>query len=105
MNASILVELEEHRKRLEYYFQLKAQQEAQELHGMALRAAISQASSRAKTSKKKPAAPAPDVNPSSDLDRWIEIYSDRVQRLEMQAVRHGLVTHVQLKAARELHVH
>lgn len=67
MNQTILFELNRSKKRLEYYAQRKSEQAGQ-----------------------------PSVN-SPLFDKWIEIYSERVKKLEHQANQMGFKT--QLKPA------
>jgi hypothetical protein len=64
MSKAILFDLEQNKKKLEYYQQLKAKSGSER---------------------------------SKILNKWIEIYGDRVQKLERQVSRLGLRT--QLKAA------
>ncbi len=87
MSQAVLFDLEHHRKRLDYYLQLKAQVD----HQLALNTAPVEAA-------KKKAAPA--MGPTS-VDKWIEIYAERVKKLENQVVRLGLLSREQLKAEKE----
>ncbi len=103
MNATVLLDLDHHRKRLEYYLQLKAQQEAHTLRASPPTSARKIRNPLRNASKKAGSIP---VEPQLDsLDKWIEVYSQRVRKLEIQAVRMGLLTQHQLQSARELQIH
>jgi hypothetical protein len=72
--VSVLHDLEHNRRRLDYYAQMKDRLAA------------------------APSGKAP--KPPKALDKWIEIYEERVQKLERQASRLGLKTQIEgLKAA------
>lgn len=66
MNHVLLFDLDQNRRRLEYYLHLKSTFPAK--------------SSQPKTPKE------------TAIDKWIEIYSDRVRKLERQATKLGLNT-------------
>ena len=103
MNATVLSDLDHHRKRLEYYLQLKAQQEATLLRASPPTSARKVRKPLKSAKEKVSSIP---IEPQLDsLDKWIEIYSQRVRKLETQAVRMGLLTPHQLQSARELQVH
>jgi hypothetical protein len=68
--TSVLFDLEHNRKRLDYYAQLKG-----------------------RLASTAPGAKAPK-SPKA-LEKWIEIYEERVQKLERQASRLGLKTQLE----------
>lgn len=70
MNHAVLFELDRYKKRLSYYQSLKTEAEA--------RAAEA-------TPSKKSAKPV-----ASPVDKWIEIYAERVKKLEKQVGKLGL---------------
>ena len=61
MSQSVLLDLEHNKKRLEYYQQLKAKDDTEKTGSY-----------------------------ESVLNKWIEIYDDRIRKLEKQAVKTGL---------------
>ncbi len=72
MNPAVLSDLDHNRRRLDYYRQLKTQ------HATA---------PSASSSKKASSAPNP-------VDKWIEIYAERVRKLERQISKQGLRTEI-----------
>lgn len=72
--SHVLFDLEHNRSRLEYFSQLRAK----------TLAAYEAAGSRAKT---------------TPHDKWLEIYSERVAKLERQATKLGLRTQLKAPAA------
>ena len=86
MSSTILLELEQNRARLAFYYRQKDALETQKAAQPAPPAGKS-------TSGRKAAAPP---QPAA-IDKWIEIYRERVRKLENKAIRTGLVTKVQLK--------
>ena len=61
MSQSVLLDLEHNKKRLEYYQQLKAKDDSEKTGSY-----------------------------ESVLNKWIEIYDDRIRKLEKQAVKTGM---------------
>ena len=78
MNHIILFDLEKNRKRLDYYSQLKGEIAAKP---------ATPAPASIKVRKPSSISKAPQL---SAIDKWIEIYSDRVKKLERQATKLGL---------------
>lgn len=79
MKQMIISDLEHNKRRLQYYLALRTKQEQ-------ARAAQPKSGRSAKQSGKETA-----------LDKWVEIYSERVKKLERQVQRLGLKT--QLRGA------
>jgi hypothetical protein len=75
MNHVVLFELDQNRKRLEFYQGQKARIEAERA-----------AAPATKTKGSKGASAAASV------DKWIEIYHERVKKLERQVMKLGLKT-------------
>lgn len=73
MNPVVLSDLDHNRKRLDYYQQLKIQYLA---------------APSVLVGKKASSAPNP-------IDKWIEIYSERVRKLERQMTKLGLRTEIE----------
>lgn len=76
MNQALIVELEHSKQRLAYYTQLKSRLEYS-TPGLTL-------CSQIKAQSKKVSEQMPAV------DKWIEIYSDRVKKIEKQAAKLGV---------------